>query len=279
MKKILVPTDFSTYADAALQFATSIAKKHQAEVVLMHVLITPVNWSKLNKEQEKLYPETKSAINKAKEELAKRIKGVQSSGLEARSHIHYSDGKELVVNYLGMEHIDLIVMGSHGKYGFKEHVLGSNTYTILRKSGIPVFVVKENHGMTPLKKVVLATDFKAPSGKAFRDMIDVIKMMGSNPELLYVNTPSDFLEDEQIRELGEEFLKKFGPYSFPMHIYSAYRVERGIIQFAQREMADAVAVITHGRNDLQQLFSPSVVENLISYLDLPVLSLKVTEMD
>jgi nucleotide-binding universal stress UspA family protein len=54
MKKILVPTDFSSYADAALQFASEMAKKYEAEILLIHVLVTPVNWDKLTKEQENL---------------------------------------------------------------------------------------------------------------------------------------------------------------------------------------------------------------------------------
>jgi len=37
MKKILVPTDFSDYAGKALQYAVQVAKKMDAEIVLLHV--------------------------------------------------------------------------------------------------------------------------------------------------------------------------------------------------------------------------------------------------
>ena len=278
MKKILVPTDFSPYADAALQFAVKLAEKNGSELILIHVLLTPVNWAKLSKEQENLFPDTVNAIKKAKTNLNERVAQAKNSGIEAKYHLHFSDGKEQVVKFLGMEKIDLIIMGSHGKYGFKSHVLGSNTYTILRKSGIPVFVVKATGQPTQFKNVILATDFKDPSGRAFQVMSDTIRLLGGDPQLLYVNTPGDFLEDAQILELGEGFLKKFAHYEYPIHIYSAYNVERGIIQFANKNNADAVALITHGKTDLQQLFSPSVTENLITYLEKPVLSLNVAEM-
>ncbi len=278
MKKILVPTDFSAYADTALKFATNIAQKHNSEIVLLHVLITPVIWSKLTREQENLYPETKTAINKAKEELSKRLKEVRTLGLEGRSHMQFSDGKEQVSQYLTKEQFDLVVMGSHGNYGFKDHMLGSNTYNMLRNSHIPVMVVKRDRKPDALKKVVFATDLKNPSGKAFQVMMNMIQSLDLTPEVLYVNTPGDFLEDEQIIELGNGFLNEFGPYPYDVNIYSAYRVERGIMQFAKKVEADGVALITHGRNDLQQLFLPSVAENLISYLDLPVFSLNVNAM-
>jgi nucleotide-binding universal stress UspA family protein len=278
MKKLLVPTDFSPYADTALKFAISIAQKHQSEILLLHVQITPVIWSKLTTDQENLYPETKALMNKAKEELSLRLKQIKANGLEGRSQIQFSDGKEQVSQYISREKFDMVIMGSHGNYGFKEHMLGSNTYNVLRNSNIPVLVVKRDRNPEVLKKVVFATDFKNPSGKAFRVMIDMIQSLGLTAEVLYVNTPSDFLEDDQIIDLGKGFLNEFGPYPNEVNIYSAYRVERGIMQFAKKVEADAVALITHGRNDLQQLFLPSVAENLISYLDLPVFSLNVNAM-
>ncbi|WP_162340394.1 universal stress protein [Cyclobacterium salsum] len=279
MKKLLVPTDFSAYADAALEFATQLAKKHEAEILLLNVVLTPVNWTKLTKEQEALYPDTMEVIHKAKNELAARVANVEQAGVKISKSIHFSDGKERLIPFLSSEKIDLVVMGSHGKYGFKAHVLGSNTYTVLRKAGIPVFVVKPAEAPFRFKKVVLATDFKEASGKAFQTLGDAIRFMGATPEVLFVNTPANFMEDAQIKQLGEEFLKKFAYYSHDIHIYSAYNVERGIIQFAQAAEVDAVAVITHGKTDLQQLFSPSVTENLVTYLDKPVLSLNVTALE
>ncbi|WP_163381460.1 universal stress protein [Cyclobacterium sp. SYSU L10401] len=276
MKKLLVPTDFSPYADAALDFAIQLAQKVDAEILIMHVILTPVNWVKLTKEQEKLYPDTLEVIRKAKVELSTRKSKVSSLGLEVRELIHFSDGKERLIKFLSLENIDMVIMGSHGKYGFKSHVLGSNTYTVLRKSEIPVFIIKPGDKAFSFKKVILATDFKEDSGKAFQLLGDTIRLMGGEPELLYVNTPADFLEDEQIREIGADFLDKYAYYPHEIHIYSAYNVERGIIQYARSVDADAVALITHGKTDLQQLFSPSVTENLVTYLDKPVISLNVT---
>lgn len=279
MKKLLVPTDFSTYADAALDFAVHMAQKVDAEILIMHVILTPVNWAKLTREQEKLYPDTLEVIKKAKIELSTRKSKISALGLNVSELLHFSDGKERVIQFLSLEKIDMVVMGSHGKYGFKSHVLGSNTYTVLRKSEVPVFIVKPGEVAFSFKKVVLATDFKESSGKAFQVLGDTIRLLGGEIELLYVNTPANFMEDQKIREMGAQFLEKFAFYTHDIHIYSAYNVERGIIQYAKAVNADAVALITHGKTDLQQLFSPSVTENLVTYLDKPVISLNVTTID
>lgn len=279
MKKLLVPTDFSAYADAALEFATQLAKKHEAEILLLNVILTPVNWTKLTKEQEALYPDTLEVIHNAKREMKVRIAKTEEAGVRISKLIHFSDGKERLISFLSSEKIDMVVMGSHGKYGFKSHVLGSNTYTVLRKAGIPVFVVKPTKDPFRFKKVILATDFKDASGKAFQTLGDIVRFMGASPEVLFVNTPANFMENAQIQQIGEAFLKKFAYYSHDIKIYSAYNVERGIIQCAQEPDVDAVAVITHGKTDLQQLFSPSVTENLVTHLNKPVLSLNVTALE
>lgn len=40
MKKILVPTDFSAFADSALQLAIQIAQKAESEIILLHIMLT-----------------------------------------------------------------------------------------------------------------------------------------------------------------------------------------------------------------------------------------------
>ena len=43
MKKILVPTDFSIQADYSLHVAAQLAKKHDCEIYLLHMLELPIN--------------------------------------------------------------------------------------------------------------------------------------------------------------------------------------------------------------------------------------------
>ncbi|MBT8274439.1 MAG: universal stress protein, partial [Bacteroidia bacterium] len=42
MKKILVPTDFSEQAENALHVAAQLARKHDAEIYLLHLLELPL---------------------------------------------------------------------------------------------------------------------------------------------------------------------------------------------------------------------------------------------
>ncbi|RPA67204.1 universal stress protein [Cyclobacteriaceae bacterium YHN15] len=274
MKKILIPTDFSTCAKAAEDYAFNLAKKIKAELVFLHIIITPVDWAKLTKEQEDFFPETKSAIASAKEKLKVLLSRAQIEGIESRKLLVFNDGNEKIHKYVESEHIDFVVMGSHGQYGFKEHMLGSNTYSMIRRSSVPVFVIKENNDKTAINKLVFATNFREETGESFRSAEALAETIGAKLDILFVNTPTYFMETNDIINVGKSYLKEFSNYAYDINIIDAFKEERGIIQFAEKSKADGIAVITFGKSDLMQYFSPSITENLIAMTDLPVISIR-----
>lgn len=70
MKRILVPTDFSTFAENSLQVAASIAKKNNCELFLLHLLELPHQMNDAVTEGRSI-PEVMLFIQKANEKLEK----------------------------------------------------------------------------------------------------------------------------------------------------------------------------------------------------------------
>jgi nucleotide-binding universal stress UspA family protein len=274
MKKILVPTDFSACASAAENYAFQLAKKADAEMVFLHIITTPVDWSKLNKEQENLFPDTKKAIAEAKIKLNELVKKAVQQGILSTKLLIYNNGNVKIHEFVTSEKIDLVVMGSHGQYGFKDHILGTNTYSMLRRSKVPVIVVKEKTEKTKLNTLVVATNLREETGTSFRLIEKMAEALGAKIQMVYVNTPTYFLETNDIINLGKEYLREFANYGHEINVIDAFKEERGILQFAGNLNADGIAVVTAGKSDLMQYFSPSITENLISMTDLPVISIR-----
>lgn len=274
MKKILVPTDFSACAIAAENYAFHLAKKTDAELVFLHIIITPVDWSKLNKDQEGFFPDTKKAIADAKAKLNGLVKKALEKGILASKLLIYNNGTVKIHEFVASEKIDLVVMGSHGQYGFKDHILGTNTYSMLRRSKVPVIVVKENTEKGKLNTLVVATNLREETGTSFKTIEKLAEALGAKIKMVYVNTPTYFLETNDIHNLGKEYLREFANYEHEIHVIDAFKEERGILQFAGNIGADGIAVVTAGKSDLMQYFSPSITENLISMTDLPVISIR-----
>lgn len=142
---ILVPHDFSEHSRVALRLAHELAERLGSRVHLLHVvrpfLVAYPAWSG---PADAVAPETMAAIElgaaralerEAKQEFAQEA-GVESHvliGASVAGTIHEFAGK-----------IDaaLIVMGTHGRTGFKHVFLGSNAERTLRGAPCPVLTVR-----------------------------------------------------------------------------------------------------------------------------------------
>jgi nucleotide-binding universal stress UspA family protein len=275
MKKILVPTDFSDCAKNAEKYALFLAQKIGAELVFLHVINTPVDWSKLTKEQENLFPDAKEAIAQSKQNLNNLVKQAETKGIKSRKVLIFNNTNEKIHRFVEEEKIDMVVMGSHGVYGFKDYILGTNTYSMLRNSTVPVFVVKYLPEKLQLEKLVFATNFREETGQTFKMVENLAEILQIKLKILYVNTPTYFLETNDIMSIGKSYLSQYANYEHEINIIDAFKEERGIIQYGEKIDADGIAVITSGKSDLKQYFSPSVTENLIGLTEMPVISLKI----
>lgn len=274
MKKILVPTDFSDCARAAEDIGLEIAKKANAEIHFLHLLMTPVNWVKLPLEKEKLYPETKAQIGHAKSELAKLKRRAEKIGLKAEQFLSFDKGREEIDQHIKHHQHDFIVMGSHGTNGLKE-IIGSNTQKVVRFSQAPVLVVKKKPKKFEVKNIVFAANFEEDVHKPFRKVIELADLMKAQIHLLYVNMPFSFKETDEAEANMQAFLKKCPRGTCTINIYDALNEERGIQKFAEAIKADMIALTTHGKTGFMKMISPSITESLVNHANTPILSVNV----
>lgn len=274
MKRVLIPTDFSDCANHASNIGLELAKKLNSEVSFLHLINTPVDWSKLSLEKETLYPETKAAIGDAKDALLKLERRAEKLGVEANSLLLFNQGVEEIQNYISKEKYSLVVMGTHGEKGM-EKLMGSNTQRVLKHSPVPVLSVKQTDRPAPLKKIGIASDFQEDSKESFLDILELIKKIGLEIDVVYVNTPYTFMESNQIEQAMDAFLSQETDVKEKRFVYNAKNEERGIGMYITSENPDMLATITHQHSSLGKIFSPGVTENIVNHFDLPVLSINL----
>jgi len=129
IKKILVPTDFSKYASHALKFAHTLQSNFNAKIHLLHVIDY---WEYSGRSPE--------ILNATKKYLAKESKKYNHN-IEAHLVIN-TDIVTAVRDYCKDKKIDLIVMGTKGRSGFKRLLLGSTSEKQLWLSPIPIVVTR-----------------------------------------------------------------------------------------------------------------------------------------
>jgi universal stress protein A len=142
IKSILVPVDFSQHSAAAVDLAIQLAPLYAASIELLYVYVPishaiPAHYVLVSPEQEDL------VIGRFQELLdgeRKRAKAEGASSLEATLLI--GAVRERIVDYATQKKHDLIVLGTHGRTGFRHLLLGSVAESVIRRAPCPVATVR-----------------------------------------------------------------------------------------------------------------------------------------
>jgi universal stress protein A len=137
IKRILVPVDFSETSDKAFDYALSLARVFEAEVIALHILQEPI-----------LYQSTTD------QSYRDAFEQKMQSNLDALLNRHTCEGVKIttamkqgapfleIIQFTEENDCDLIVIGTHGHGPIQHMLLGSTAEKVVRKSRCPVLVVR-----------------------------------------------------------------------------------------------------------------------------------------
>jgi nucleotide-binding universal stress UspA family protein len=276
MEKIIIPVDFSKQSGYALETAAALAKKHNSELVIMHML--ELSESILSSSSSDRNEETAFMLMVANKKFEAFLDKSYLEGVAITPMIKHHKVLKEVAEVASDIKADLIVMGSRGHSGHDGIFTGSNTEKVVRYSDTPVLVVKSKPMSIDFNTIVLATDFSEESIPTVKNALELLNELGNKVTLLHINLPSlNFLSTDEIDLRVSEFLKLANLEDQSEHItyISDYNVEDGVLNYAKRVNADAVAIITHGRTGLSHFFGGSISEDLVNHTKLPVVTFKL----
>ena len=137
MKRILAAVDFSETSDKAFDYALSLARVFEAEVVALCVLEDPILYAPYT--DQSFRDSMESGVQKQLEALGSRH---GSEGVVVKTEKIPGTPFYEIIQYAGRENCDLIVLGSHGHGPVKHLLLGSVAEKVVRKATCPVLVVR-----------------------------------------------------------------------------------------------------------------------------------------
>lgn len=166
LKNILFPTDFSERSAAALPYAAAVARCYQATVYVAHVTV----------------PEPAVAPAAAWDSSSSRISQPEMAildrcdllnGIPYETLLEKGEIWEVLSEMIRERDIDLIVVGTHGRGGFKKLILGSVAEEIIREAPCPVMgvgpqVPSRAQLAGNMRHILLATDFGGGSLAALK---------------------------------------------------------------------------------------------------------------
>ncbi len=143
---LLVATDFSPAAQAALNWAARLAKQGEATLLLVHALEESPNPGgpiPQSQEQGRKGPDDHQPPEQRLETLVSSLKG---QGLTAEGICVSGMPVQVILDEAARCAADVIVMGTEGKRGLSRMMLGSVAEQVIRRSGCPVLTAKRGTG-------------------------------------------------------------------------------------------------------------------------------------
>jgi nucleotide-binding universal stress UspA family protein len=142
IKRVLVPTDFSPGAEAALDWAHRMARCFNAELVLVHALDLSLGAAAGLPSDVAMMPAVQQLADRLREEADAEMAKLGKRYPHARRIIREGIPRHVILEVAKAEGASLIVMGTHGRTGLAHVFFGSVAEHVVQHSRIPVLTVR-----------------------------------------------------------------------------------------------------------------------------------------
>lgn len=293
VRRILCPTDFSAASSRACEHARTVAAWYEAALTVLHVLPDTMVPSRRHPSMANpmlLDPVLKQRLQA---DLTTWVAPARGAGLEAAADLREGNPASEIVQVAGELPADLIVMGTHGRGGFRRLVLGSVAETVLRTAPCPVLTVPPRAPNLPgprfLQRLLCATDFSPASEAAVRYAVSLAEEAQACLLLVHVldrtrshGTEEAGADDEaDVEQAARARLRDSLPpeardWCLPVEIVTCGKVAPEILRLAREREAGLIVMGFHGRSLLDPKAFGSATHRVVREATCPVLTVRPT---
>ena len=272
-RSILVPTDFSPAADAAVALATAMATAVDAELHLLHVRVLMADPA-----LDEAHHETIEQLLAGTDE--KVFEALQALHGEGKPHISHHVVRsfsvpEGILEVAADQGCDLVVVGTHGRRGLRHFLLGSVAEEVVRTSPVPVLTVRaEDRSVRWAGSWARATDGSVTLAHAVEPMV--------YPEFYAVDIfPQDMMDriEQRSREAMEELAhSELQDVTWSIEVLDGPPV-MALTEAARTGRHDLLVVGHRGLSGFEELLIGSVASGLVRKSPIPVVTTRFPESE
>jgi nucleotide-binding universal stress UspA family protein len=257
MNTVIIPVDFSETSLNAASYAAQLLSGHYGvTMVLYH------SYSKAS--------EAESATESLEKLKADLMKGhILKMEVLAHEESDFVDGLEKAARH---RRADLVIMGITGKSAIAQVFFGSNTLKMAERKVCPVLIIPENAIFSPIKNVMLTSDFKntlntTPS-VPIKDFLNIFK-----PQLHIVNVDNEhYISLTENYETEKQELKKmFADYNPEFYFMRLFDVDEAINLFAESRNIDLIIAVQKNSSFIGKLLNGSRTKTLTYHSKMPIM--------
>jgi nucleotide-binding universal stress UspA family protein len=274
---ILIPTDFSEVSERALEYAKSLAKQGNSELLLVHVnppidFITP---------PEAAWIDVSDLESLREGQLEQRCAALRSEGYRVRAISLTGELRDELLRAVHDNKVDLIALGTHGRKGLGRFLAGSDAEAVFRQVRCPVLSVgpaapAPQGEPWSLREVICATTLKPNSAELVAYAHKLATQHGA--ELVLVHVKDSEREENAEWVLFEEAFHRLAPEYLGKGTWLRTRLaspapEDTIVDLARQRGADLIVMGAHPASSMATHLPPGTAAQVLLEAPCPVLTL------
>lgn len=284
IERIVVPLDGSLTAEAILPHVRRVLYRNDSEVILVRAVNPPM--------MENAILVAEAEIGAAREYVLAQAETLEKQGVRVSHVVRIGSPIGVVLDVVEERKATMIALATHGSTGVKRLLFGSVAEGLLRKSPVPVLLVRpfwsydlapRGTEQRPIRNLLLPVDGTAKPLEALAGIVELADLFDArivllrvlvNGERRAIEAPEKAEADRQLAELAALIEKK--------GVETVRLVELGepvdqILKAVASQGIDLIAMPTHGRTGLSRAVAGSVTEEVLRRATVPILGIRTPE--
>lgn len=256
MKTILIPTDYSSNAQHAIEYAVTLAKCFDAKLIMLHTFHLPcvktgpdgyvllantTGWQNVDQQQT-------GHIKQSACQIASTFK-ISVEGIAVEGFL-----VDVLPDIVEEYEVDLVVMGMRGMGTTERLMVGSVTTSVLNLATFPLLIIPTDARLQVPKKLLFACAYPTPTGYSLRLLQDMLRDFEAEITIFHVEEREEALEKGEYPRQSELHLER--AFRDRPHQYSSLAdqdVVAGIERALEEQQPDWLVMIPQVHRFLKEV--------------------------
>lgn len=270
---IIHPTDFSECANKALDYAIIIAKALNLKISIAHA-IDFNELDSLERNGLNILEESRNLRISAEKNLEILVKKVEAHQVKCSATICSGRISIWLPEFTNKNNPKMIVMGTTGSASLVNKIMGSNTYSIIKETNVPLLSVPENATLGAFEKLTFLSDYRDKDISYIGFLVEMATHFNSTIDIIHILNSESATKINNVKLLNDLRLKaeeKFKYERLESQLLFSDDVEQRVQSLIEETSPELISLVMRKQNFFERLFFGSLTEKIAYHSKSPLL--------
>lgn len=273
LNRILVPTDFSDTASHALRYASDLARRLGASLTVLYSdsFAPPIEYSATGGGWDA------NSLDELKGRAEEQLQGDARTNIDRSvlydTVVRVAMPREGILAQARESGAGLIVMGTHGRTGFRRLMIGSVTESVMRRAEVPVLAVPSSSATSSSMKTIVCPAIYNPQCRAALNFAAQIAPPDARFIIIRATRTDDVIQSADDRFELRAWVPEAIATRCELRMFRNEHVADQIESFAESAHADLIVTAEPADRTVAAVLLGTFAERLTQHSECPVLTM------